>query len=252
MSAVAQWADGTICISRSVANDLAEWIEKLELQRFRPFNIGWFHLGADIQSSVPTKGLPEDADLVVDTLRKYPTFLMVGTIEPRKGHHQTLKAFEQLWEKGVSLNLVLVGKKGWMVDELASLLSEHSQLDKHLYWLEGISDEYLEIIYTSSTCLIAASEGEGFGLPLIEAAQKKLPIIARDIPVFREVAGENAYYFDGLDPKDLVEAVQDWLILYEMKQHPRSDSMRWQTWKQSAEQFLNCIFQKQWLSTIKY
>ena len=56
-----------------------------------------------------------------------------------------------------------------------------------MLWLEGISDEYLDKVYAASTCLIAASEGEGFGLPLIEAAQHKLPIIARDIPVFREV-----------------------------------------------------------------
>lgn len=44
----------------------------------------------------------------------------------------------------------------------------------------------------SSTCLIAASFGEGFGLPLIEAAQHGLPIMARDIAVFREVAKEYA------------------------------------------------------------
>ena len=61
------------------------------------------------------------------------------------------------------------------------------EIGNRLFWLEGISDEYLEKIYDAATCLIAASEGEGFGLPLIKVAQHKLPIIARDIPVFREV-----------------------------------------------------------------
>ena len=47
--------------------------------------------------------------------------------------------------------------------------------------LQGISDEYLEQVYAASTCLIAASINEGFGLPLIEAARHGIPIVARDI-----------------------------------------------------------------------
>ena len=109
---------------------------------------------------------------------------MVGTIEPRKEHAQTLAAFEQLWEEGVNANLIIVGQQGWLVDAFGSNVRHHPELSKRLFWLEGISDEYLEKVYKTSTCLIAASEGEGFGLPLIEAAQHKLPIIARDIPVF--------------------------------------------------------------------
>src|SRR5699024_532058 len=76
---------------------------------------------------------------------------------------------------------------------------------------------------------------EGFGLPLIEAAQHKLPIIARDIPVFREVAGEYAWYFSGLEPGNLAEAIHQWFLLYQEGKHPKSDDMPWLTWKQSAE-----------------
>ena len=107
-------------------------------------------------------------------------------------------------------------------------------VDADLFWLEGISDEYLEKVYAASTCLIAASYGEGFGLPLIEAAQRKLPIIARDIPVFREVAGEHAYYFDSRDPQGLAHAIEQWLRLYEKGTYPKSDNMPWLTWKESA------------------
>jgi len=111
-----------------------------------------------------------------------------------------------------------------------------------LFWLKGISDEYLEKVYGASSCLIAASEGEGFGLPLIEAAQYKLPIIARDIPVFREVAGEYAYYFpNSSDPDILASAAQDWLKLYESGKHPKSDDMPWLTWAESARRLLELI-----------
>ncbi len=63
-------------------------------------------------------------------------------------------------------------------------------------------------MYDAAQCLLAASEAEGFGLPLIEAAQHGLPVMARDIPVFREVAGDHAFYFDGTDPEHLADAIR--------------------------------------------
>jgi glycosyltransferase involved in cell wall biosynthesis len=96
-------------------------------------------------------------------------------------------------------------------------------------------------VYSTCTALIAASEAEGFGLPLIEAAQHKLPIIARDIAVFREIAGKYAYYFSGNEPDDLANAVRAWLTLYESAEHPKSDDMPWLTWKQSAERLKEII-----------
>ena len=170
-----------------------------------------------------------------------PSFLMVGTLEPRKGHLDVLDAFESLWLGGTDINLILVGKKGWMVDSLVDRLSTHPEFRHRLFWLEGISDEYLNQIYGSSACLIAASYGEGFGLPLIEAAQHHLPIIARDIPVFREAAGDHAYYFASQHASDLALDIQEWLHLYHADRHPKSDDLPWVTWKQSAAKLLDII-----------
>lgn len=166
--------DGAICISRAVADELAEWQRSHGPKRLRPFKIGWFHLGADMGNSVPTMGLPVDANEILDSLAKRLTFLMVGTVEPRKGHVQVFEAFEQLWRSGIDTNLVIVGKEGWLIERLVDRLRMHPELGKRLFWLEGISDEYLEKIYAASTCLIAASYGEGFGLPLIEADRKSV------------------------------------------------------------------------------
>jgi glycosyltransferase involved in cell wall biosynthesis len=165
-------------------------------------------------------------------------FLMVGTLEPRKGHAQVLAAFEVLWQGGSDVNLIIVGKKGWMSDDLADRLRHHGQSGKRLIWLEGLSDESLEAVYATSHCLIAASEGEGFGLPLIEAAQKRLPIIARDIAVFREVTGEYAFYFADGEPRALAGSILQWLALFATGHHPKSDNMPWLTWQQSAQQLL--------------
>lgn len=246
LQAIARF-DGAICISRAVADELKTWVEKNGQQRHRPLDIGWFHLGADLQNSAPTSGLPKDAEQTLAQLRARPSFLMVGTIEPRKGYLQTLESFTQLWQDGLDINLVIVGNEGWKglpaalrrtIPEIAKRLRHHSELGKRLFWLEGVSDEYLEKVYAASACLVAASEGEGFGLPLIEAAQHKLPIIARDIPVFREVAGAHAYYFNGVEPEAVSEAITVWLTLYACKKHPTPDGMSWLTWKQSTESLI--------------
>lgn len=233
--------DGALCISKVVADELDEWMKKT-LPPKSNFQISWFHLGADLQGSLPTFGLPEDAEIVLKSLSKRDSFLLVGTLEPRKGYSQVLQAFEILWSEGVDVNLVIVGKKGWVVDGLLTKLESHPELGGRLFWLQGVSDEYLGKIYEASTCLIAASEGEGFGLPLIEAGQHGIPIIARDLPVFKEVAGEGAYYFHGLDGKSLAMAIASWRELNQQSKVPVSSKLLWMTWKESAQMLFERLF----------
>lgn len=234
-------SDGAICISKSVSNELKMWLDDNNPQRLRKLKVDWFHLGGDIDNLHSSTGSPSKLPSFGKQLTSRPSFLMVGTLEPRKGHKQVLDAFEQLWECDINVNLVIVGKQGWAVESLVQRIKFFSEHDERLFWLEGISDEYLEKVYAASDCLIAASYGEGFGLPLIEAAQHKIPIIARDIPVFREVAGDHAYYFDSEDPDDLADAIKHWLELFEKGEQPTSDDMPWLTWKESAEQLLSVL-----------
>lgn len=236
LRSVSQTASGLICISDSVAEEVREWLENNPPERADNPVVCSFHLGADVENSLPSKGLPYDAQITLDAINQLPSFLMVGTIEPRKGHAQTLAAFELLWQQGINVNLVIVGKQGWLVDKLSDNLRQHPELNKRLFWLEGASDEYLEKIYLACTCLIAASKGEGFGLPLIEAAQHKLPIIARDLPVFREVAGKNAFYFTGFAPEKLARAITDWMLLKAGGIHPSSEGLHYLSWQESAFQ----------------
>jgi glycosyltransferase involved in cell wall biosynthesis len=242
-------SDGVICISRASADELIDWLTLYGPRRLRSLRLGWFHLGADLAGSIPTVGLPSDSSHVFREISKRPTFLVIGTLEPRKGQAQTLAAFEALWEQRIDVNLVFVGKQGWMVEKLIAAIRTHPAQNRRLFWLESASDEYLEKIYAASTCLIAASEGEGFGLPLIEAAQHKLPIIARDLPVFREVAGEHAFYFSGLTPSAMTSAIKDWLALNTAGKAPPSDTMPWLTWAQSSQQLINVVLKNTWLTT---
>ena len=242
--------DGAICISKAVADDYEAWIAENRITVSDTFKATYFHLGADLNNSSPSKGLPVDSEQMLATLHQRPTFLMVGTLEPRKGYRQILEAFTLLWQMNQDVNLLIVGKNGWNVSEIAAMIGDHPELNKKLFWLKGISDEYLEKIYAASTCLIAASEGEGFGLPLIESAQYGIPLLLRDIPVFREVAGDAAFYFGGpagrqtpaQAAQETAESVKAWLSLYQAKQHPLSTGLKYNTWQQSVEQLQQSLF----------
>jgi glycosyltransferase involved in cell wall biosynthesis len=233
--------DGVVCISKSVAEDLNKWVYANKRLTKRNFSIQWFHLGSDLINSMPSMGLPKNAPEVLYELSRKISFLMVGTLEPRKGHRQVLDAFELLWDVGIDVNLIIVGKEGWMTEDLIRRLRAHKESNQRLYWLEGISDEYLEKIYSACDSLISASYGEGFGLPLIEAVQHRLSIIARDIPIFREVAGHHAHYFKADHPSELAKAIEDWIGLFKNNQHPKSDNMPSITWRESAAQLLKAM-----------
>lgn len=250
LSKIAAISEGIVCISRTVADDVQDWLSTQGWTANRRPRVSHFHLGADIESSSPAQGTPPEPARVWQVLSARKSFLMVGTVEPRKGHLQTLRAFDRLWEAGVDVNLIVVGKEGWNglepnqrrpVAELANELRQHPQTGNRLHWLDDVSDEFLQQLYSGGTALIAASEGEGFGLPLIEASRHRLPIIARDLPVFREVVGRHAFYFEGDDQGALADCVQRWLELYESGDFPRSEAISWLTWEESTRQLMERI-----------
>ncbi|MBK3741077.1 glycosyltransferase [Paraburkholderia aspalathi] len=245
IAAISSVADGLMCISKSVADEVFAWLQTISVNRQRELGIGWFHLGADTKHLISTRGMPPKSEELLERFALRPTFLMVGTLEPRKGHNQVLDAMEILWRTGGEASLVIVGNPGWMVDDLLARIKAHPELDKRLFWISGASDEYLTKIYENASALLAASFGEGFGLPLVEAAQRKLPIIARDIPVFREVAGSHARYFSGGAPA-LARALREWLDAHITGNVPRSEAMSWQTWSDATTELIGNSLEGRW------
>jgi glycosyltransferase involved in cell wall biosynthesis len=244
LQVVTSVADGVICISRAVADELCTWLEQHPAKRRTPLKIDYFHLGADIRVAAEAARAGE-SHAVLAAMALAPSILMVGTVEPRKGHAQALDAFELLWQQGCPAILVIAGKTGWMVESLVKRLRAHPQNGKRLFWVEDASDALLVKLYGAAAALLAASEGEGFGLPLIEAAQHGVPIIARDLPVFIEVAGDHAFYFSGDAPK-LAARLDEWLALHAEQKVPLSASMSWLTWRESAQQLVAVLARDLW------
>lgn len=242
LESIATCADGLVCISRTVAEELCTWIDHRQVPRKLPLRLGFSHIGADLDGKPAEPEKLTDTDkTALEAITQRPTVLMVGTLEPRKGHGQALAAFEALWAHGASLNLVIVGKQGWMMEAFCQRLLSHPEAGKHLFWCQGISDTMLRGLYRAATVLLSASEGEGYGLPLIEAAQYGVPIIARDLPVFREVAGAHATYFQSNDASGLADTIERWFAEHAASRAPSSVGMPWLSWQQSAAQLARML-----------
>lgn len=224
---------GIVCVSRWVREDLARWLRENGVA-FREEDLSWFHHGHDAEDfAAPAEQLPD--------FPAVPLFLVVGTIEPRKGHAQTLEAFELLWAEGVDAALVFAGRKGWQTDDFCRELKKHPQTGRRLFWLDGCGDGTLGELYGRADAVIMPSEAEGFGLPILEAAARGRPLILRDLPVFREIAGESALYFSGLAAADLAEAVRGWLALRNDGKQPQPSGIAVRGWRQSAARVLEII-----------
>jgi glycosyltransferase involved in cell wall biosynthesis len=189
-------ADSAVCISNSVKDDLASWLKAKYTISSKLLPIKVISMGCNLESSVPSRGLPTDAAQFLELFAEAPSALIVGTLEPRKGHQKILNAFERLWQQGHSYRLIMVGKPGWKTDKLQYNLNNHPEFGKRLFWLKNVSDEYLSQIYQAIQGVIIASEGEGFGLPLVEAAKYDKPVLVRNLPVFRELNVPGVYFDD--------------------------------------------------------
>ncbi len=238
LSTIAIHADELWCISRTVASD----VDILMQQRFglarAEITVRWFELGADRLDRAYV-----DESISVPEFARFarPILLMVGTIEPRKAHALVLDALDLLWGNGEQPTLVIVGKKGWHVDALAGRLAQHPQNGKLLFWLDEVDDAQLEMLYNRADGLILASEAEGFGLPIIEAARHDKPLFLRDLPVFREVAGGHATYFSGPDKHALATEISGWLAQLAAGTAPRSGSIKPISWAASARQLATFV-----------
>ncbi|GAB6078981.1 glycosyltransferase family 4 protein [Hydrogenobaculum acidophilum] len=163
-------------------------------------------------------------------------YLMVGTIEPRKNHMLVLKAFHKMWEEGESSTLVIVGRIGWKYEEVLNFINTSPFKNKKLFFLEEVKDEELEYLYQHTKALIMASYREGFGLPVIEAMVRGVPVIASDIPVFREIASDYPTYFDPYNQDSLISAIKSSKNL-----ERKPANIKLNTWEDTTRAIANII-----------
>ena len=186
--------DAYICNSKFTLSET----KKVFQQEHKNIPSTYFYLGSDFVFSPPIKG-----QALHDG-----SYLMVGTIEPRKNHLFVLEAFRSLWDSGNDVELVIVGRIGWSCERVISTIKQSKYLNSKLFYYSDASDEDLKSLYHGCKTVIIASEIEGFGLPLVEAMYFNKMVLASDIPIFKEVGEKYPYYFDLNDNKSLIELIE--------------------------------------------
>jgi glycosyltransferase involved in cell wall biosynthesis len=224
--------DGIITISETVRAEALDYFgDKLSGNQIASFNLG---AELDIVNSPPRvrtflTELIEGPQLV---------FVMIGSIEPRKNHAYALDAFKMLWDGGFAGHLLIVGREGWRNRDLINRIERQVINGLPLHLLRDVSDDELDYLYRTADSLVCPSITEGFGLPIVEAFRRGLPVLCSDIPVFHEVAGDNAKYFSLDDPSTLTK-----LIVTTTKRSAATPKSKgegnWLTWNESAAQLLD-------------
>jgi glycosyltransferase involved in cell wall biosynthesis len=192
-------ASGIIVNSQATAESLSGFAEQSRLP-MPPHAVAWI-AGHKLPPSAGPKALGR------------PYFVSLGTIEGRKNHILLL----QLW-KGLIARmgdrapmLVIIGQRGWEAEHALATLDRAPTLRGHVLELNNASDAETAGYVEGARALLMPSYVEGFGMPVIEALELGTPVIASDIPVFREIAGDIPTYLDSCDGAGWERAIVDFL-----------------------------------------
>lgn len=117
-----------------------------------------------------------------------PTFVVLGTIEGRKNHRLLLTIWKELVERlgTAAPRLAIVGRRGWQADDVFATL-DTQDFEGKVVEMGALGDDRLAEVLAGARALLFPSFAEGYGIPLTEALAMGVPVIASDLPVFREI-----------------------------------------------------------------
>jgi glycosyltransferase involved in cell wall biosynthesis len=196
----ARSADRVITISRAAAGEIAE------LLAIDPMRIDVTYLGGK-----PPAGATPEAELRARLrLGDSPVVLSVSARRPHKNLPRLLRAFARLRAEPAPV-LVLPGYSTPFQDEIKKQ-SRHLRIDERVRFLGWTSDSDLEGLYRAAICFVFPSLAEGFGLPVLEAMQRGVPVACSNASSLPEVAGDAALYFDPLEEEEIAAAMEELLV----------------------------------------
>jgi glycosyltransferase involved in cell wall biosynthesis len=143
-------------------------------------------------------------------LLKHPYFVVCGTIEPRKNHLLLLHVWRELVRRdgATAPKLVMIGTRGWENENVVDLLERCREISNHVIEVSGLSTPSLKHLLDGACALLMPSFAEGYGLPVAEALAAGVPVIASDLPVFRETCGERITAISPIDGEKWLETVR--------------------------------------------
>ncbi len=187
-----------IAVSDATRRELLEWTNVSD-DRIRVI-----HHAPNETFRQPTSEAQQEAFLAAHRLKR-PFWIYVGKRGGYKNFSTLLRALPRLCRE-VDGRLLLIGGEPWLDEWQMMYLIEHG-VEERVRMPGALDDETLRAAYAASAGLVMPSLAEGFGIPLIEAMAAGAPVICSDIPVFHEVAGDAALYFDPREPDAIADAM---------------------------------------------
>lgn len=142
---------------------------------------------------------------------KEPYFVIIGTIEPRKNHYFLLHVWRKLVdEMGENTpKLVIIGQRGWECENVIDMLERCEKL-RNFVIEHRASDSEVNTYTHHAQALLFPTFAEGFGLPLVESLEGGTPVIASNLAVFHEIAGDIPEYLDPIDGFGWLEMIKQY------------------------------------------
>ncbi|MDD2797538.1 MAG: glycosyltransferase family 1 protein [Bacteroidales bacterium] len=126
--------------------------------------------------------------------------LFVGSQDPRKNLETLIKSFDYVADKQLKLKIIGGKSKSFKTVNLEAF-------DNRIEFLGRQSDIELQILYRNAVAFIYPSFYEGFGIPILEALSNYCPVLASDIPVFREIYSNTLSYFNPHDKFSIAQSI---------------------------------------------
>lgn len=192
------------------------------------------YLGANFQKRDDTKKDVRAEIKAIATRGKF--ILMVGTIEPRKNHKLLLDAFD-FGLKELDYNIIFAGKIGWKNEDFLEKMRAHPCYETRIFHVGEVADSEVDYLYKHAKVVAFPTHMEGFGLPLVEALERGVPVIATDINVLKEIGKDYCYYFEDDSVEAFTACIRDIEkdpVAYK-RRHEALKKYRPTTWEESAK-----------------
>jgi glycosyltransferase involved in cell wall biosynthesis len=162
---------------------------------------------------IPPKDPDATAKSRVDATKKKfginkPYILFVSTLEPRKNLTNLLDAYQHNQNLRQNYSLILVGGTDWKYADTVNKIQELQEKGLDIIQTGYVTDAEKNTLYAGASVFVFPSHFEGFGMPILEAFSYGVPVCCSDIPVFHEVAGDAAAYFNKDKPDSIAKTVE--------------------------------------------
>lgn len=153
-----------------------------------------------------------DTILLTDVSQRYELpekfILYVGLVEPRKNLPFLLQTYRHLIDKGIPHDLVIVGRFGWMYQDVFTQVEELKLRDR-VHFTGYVSHQDLPIVYNLASLFVYPTRYEGFGLPVLEAMACGTPIVSSAVSSLPEIVGDAGILVPPGDQAALSRAMLD-------------------------------------------